>query len=191
MRGHKMGFSCPHHQCGVCDRKAAAAGGLLFRCSVCPSTFCEDHLPPDTPIVNRNARFLALGQRHPSQACFVLCCSECVEHSKTAEVRDLENGAGETVIAGASAGILAGTTNAQASRCASQQLTGATSTAAAVPTSPSTSTKPAPILPGRIAANYPSHLCVPHIIRRICMYHIIPVTSYPPPLTVLSAGITR
>ncbi len=27
-------WGCPHHSCGVCHRKTAAAGGLLFRCEV-------------------------------------------------------------------------------------------------------------------------------------------------------------
>ena len=38
-------WSCPHHKCHLCQRKAHAAGGLLFRCSECPKAFCEDHLP--------------------------------------------------------------------------------------------------------------------------------------------------
>ena len=38
------GWACPHHACGTCARKAAAAGGLLFRCSVCPE------VPPNPPI---------------------------------------------------------------------------------------------------------------------------------------------
>ena len=29
-------WSCPHHKCVTCGRKAYAAGGLLFRCSECP-----------------------------------------------------------------------------------------------------------------------------------------------------------
>jgi hypothetical protein len=75
---------------------------MLFRCSHCPKAFCEDHLPLDANIIKKNVRtrtgalgsicpyiaiqkltsvpvrrlqdrFLALGQRHPSQACFVIC----------------------------------------------------------------------------------------------------------------------
>lgn len=123
----KLGWSCPQHQCSECGRKAAAAGGLLFRCYICPQAFCEDHLPENTPIVNKNARFLALGQRHPSQACFVLCSDECVQYAKTPDVKQLENGAAQASIAGAADGILAGTTNVQA---------------------------PHSILPGRIAESY-------------------------------------
>ena len=29
-------WACPHHSCSQCERKAAAAGGLLFRCQMCP-----------------------------------------------------------------------------------------------------------------------------------------------------------
>ena len=46
--GSKMGWSCPHHECDKCGRKAAAAGGLLFRCSVCSFASCEDCLPADS-----------------------------------------------------------------------------------------------------------------------------------------------
>lgn len=34
-------WACPHHACATCGRKAAAAGGLLFRCECCASAFCE------------------------------------------------------------------------------------------------------------------------------------------------------
>lgn len=43
--GVRKRFFCPQHDCDVCGRKAAAAGGLLFRCQMCPSAYCEDHLP--------------------------------------------------------------------------------------------------------------------------------------------------
>ena len=44
-------WSCPHHKCVTCGRKAYAAGGLLFRCSECPKAFCEDHLPLEAQMV--------------------------------------------------------------------------------------------------------------------------------------------
>jgi SWI/SNF-related matrix-associated actin-dependent regulator of chromatin subfamily A member 5 len=34
-------WACPHHACATCGRKAAATGGLLFRCEMCPNSFCE------------------------------------------------------------------------------------------------------------------------------------------------------
>ena len=73
------GWSCPHHTCDVCKRKANHVGGLLFRCSVCPKAYCEDHLPPDALIMGENPRFLALGQRHPKQACYLLHSQACVQ----------------------------------------------------------------------------------------------------------------
>jgi hypothetical protein len=45
-----MGWRCPHHSCDECGRKAQAAGGLLFRCAICPHAYCEDHLPPDATV---------------------------------------------------------------------------------------------------------------------------------------------
>ena len=47
---------------------SAAAGGLLFRCAMCPRSFCEDHLPAEAIIMGECERFLALGARHPKQA---------------------------------------------------------------------------------------------------------------------------
>lgn len=38
-------FICPHHRCCLCNRSTAAAGGLLFRCIGCLTSYCEDCLP--------------------------------------------------------------------------------------------------------------------------------------------------
>ncbi|KAK9807695.1 hypothetical protein WJX72_006345 [[Myrmecia] bisecta] len=73
----KQRWSCPHHRCSECDRGTAAAGGLLFRCQTCSAAFCEDHMPPDAEILMHCARFQALGQIHPKQACFIHCCEDC------------------------------------------------------------------------------------------------------------------
>jgi len=78
----KMGYSCPHHSCVTCGRKSAAAGGLLFRCMMCPDAYCEDHLPPTACIVGKNERFQALGHRHPKQGCYVFCGADCVLFAK-------------------------------------------------------------------------------------------------------------
>jgi len=72
------GWACPHHSCATCGRKAAAAGGLLFRCAVCPHSFCEDHLPPEALIMGENKRFQDLGHIHPKQGCYLLCSAACV-----------------------------------------------------------------------------------------------------------------
>ena len=71
-------WACPHHACTVCGRKAAAVGGLLFRCSVCPDAFCEDHLPSEALIMGENPRFQALGHTHPKQGCYLLHSAACV-----------------------------------------------------------------------------------------------------------------
>lgn len=38
---------CPHHRCVDCCRPTASAGGLLFRCLGCLTSYCEDCLPQD------------------------------------------------------------------------------------------------------------------------------------------------
>jgi hypothetical protein len=38
-------FICPHHRCVSCNRSTASAGGMLFRCTGCITSYCEDCLP--------------------------------------------------------------------------------------------------------------------------------------------------
>ena len=76
-------WACGHHECTVCHRKAQHVGGLLFRCTVCPTAYCEDHLPPEALIMGENPRFKALGHRHPKQGCYVLHSTECVQLAAT------------------------------------------------------------------------------------------------------------
>ena len=85
-------WACPHHACHDCGRKAAAVGGMLFRCEACPRAFCEDHLPSTAEIIGQCKRFQALGQRHPAQACFIRCDQDCI---KWAHERRLEEGGDE------------------------------------------------------------------------------------------------
>ena len=76
-------WSCPHHSCHECGRKAAAVGGILFRCEACPRAFCEDHLPSTAEIIGKCKRFQDLGQNHPAQACFIHCDGECAKWAAT------------------------------------------------------------------------------------------------------------
>lgn len=70
-------WMCPQHECDTCGRKSAQVGGMLFRCTHCPKAYCEDHLPLNAQILKKCERYLKLGQRHPSQACFILCSDIC------------------------------------------------------------------------------------------------------------------
>ena len=73
-------WRCPHHSCMTCDRKSAAAGGLLFRCSECLHAYCEDHLPLENVRLHeegRCLRFEQLGFRKTSQGYYILCSKNC------------------------------------------------------------------------------------------------------------------
>ena len=71
---------------------------------VCPNSYCEDHLPADARMMGRCERFEALGQRHPQQACFVLCSPDCVTWAKgTGDLLD------DAEAYGTAAGILGAT----------------------------------------------------------------------------------
>lgn len=61
----------------MCDKKTTEAGGLLLRCDMCADAFCDKHMPEGLDIVGENELFLALGQTHPTTACFVTCSDEC------------------------------------------------------------------------------------------------------------------
>mmetsp|Transcript_23315 Transcript_23315/g.44503 ORF Transcript_23315/g.44503 Transcript_23315/m.44503 type:complete len:1563 (+) Transcript_23315:317-5005(+) len=70
-------WQCPHHRCVECEKTAAAAGGLLFRCRACPNAYCEDHLPDLHIIIGKCPRLEPLGFRHPPQACYIHCNNNC------------------------------------------------------------------------------------------------------------------
>ena len=73
-------WSCPHHKCVLCERRAAAAGGLLFRCTDCPKAYCEDHLTLESELLGGEVdRLMKLGFGAVKQACYCLCSAECKE----------------------------------------------------------------------------------------------------------------
>lgn len=120
---HCNGWYCPHHECAVCLKKTSAAGGLLFRCSMCPNAYCEDHLPDDARIINQCDRFLKLGQRHPKQAAFIYCGDACTAWAKkqaeleAAEHPELEPTAFDAGITGASS-LITGASNCESNGAA-------------------------------------------------------------------------
>lgn len=74
-----------------CEKTAAAAGGLLFRCRACPNAYCEDHLPDLHIIIGKCPRLEPLGFRHPPQACYIHCNNNCAAKAmKWREVRSNE-----------------------------------------------------------------------------------------------------
>lgn len=42
-----MSYFCSQHSCAPCGRTTQEAGGLLFRCQLCPNAYCEDCLGAD------------------------------------------------------------------------------------------------------------------------------------------------
>jgi SWI/SNF-related matrix-associated actin-dependent regulator of chromatin subfamily A member 5 len=65
---------CPHHRCVDCGRSTASAGGLLFRCTGCLTSYCEDCLPQDE--IESMGRCRALENQcgyHSKQAYYIKC----------------------------------------------------------------------------------------------------------------------
>ena len=79
--GRGARWSCPHHRCSECDKSAAAAGGLLFRCEVCPNTRCEDCLPDGYKLIGKSALFGETGYRQTG-GCYMYCSEQCAEFGK-------------------------------------------------------------------------------------------------------------
>jgi hypothetical protein len=70
-------FICPHHRCAGCSRNTASAGGLLFRCTGCLTSYCEDCLPQDEiDSVGRCRTMLDLG--YDSTQSYYIKCPACV-----------------------------------------------------------------------------------------------------------------
>ena len=70
-------FICPHHRCAGCSRNTASAGGLLFRCIGCLTSYCEDCLPQDEiDSVGRCRTMLDLG--YDSTQSYYIKCPTCV-----------------------------------------------------------------------------------------------------------------
>jgi hypothetical protein len=76
-------WGCPHHSCRDCGRKAQAAGGMLFRCEMCPGCWCEDHLPETSSITGMCERYRRLGLLPLKVGCYILCDEECSNFAST------------------------------------------------------------------------------------------------------------
>ena len=72
-------WSCPHHAgCVTCGRRGAAAG-FLFRCEMCPNSYCEDCLPAEHHFVGVCERWAELGYATPGTSCFIHCSTGCAK----------------------------------------------------------------------------------------------------------------
>lgn len=55
---------------------------MLFRCSVCPCAFCEDHVPAERFEQDTSADLLELGFNCPAKAFFIICSLTCATYYK-------------------------------------------------------------------------------------------------------------
>lgn len=69
----RRSYFCPHHNCTPCGRTTQEAGGLLFRCQLCPSAFCEDCLGTGEIVGVGDVlpEFLLLGMGRRAQAYYM------------------------------------------------------------------------------------------------------------------------
>ncbi|KAF4588526.1 hypothetical protein EYR40_010078 [Pleurotus pulmonarius] len=68
-------MQCAQHECAHCHRKAAMAGGMLFRCRTCADAYCEDCLPEDEilAIGDTLPEFEILNCSFATSAYFIQC----------------------------------------------------------------------------------------------------------------------
>lgn len=77
-------FICPHHKCVGCNRSTASAGGLLFRCLDCLTSYCEDCLPQDEiDSVGRSKEMELLG--YESKQSYFIKCPYCVSFATSTD----------------------------------------------------------------------------------------------------------
>lgn len=73
---------CPWHSCCECDRKISTAGGMLFRCTDCPTAYCFDCWPTGLQRVEGGEEFLAPLRRRgydPSKNAALFVCQNCAD----------------------------------------------------------------------------------------------------------------
>lgn len=81
----KGSFICSHHKCSSCSRNTAAAGGLLFRCTGCMTSYCEDCLPQDEiEGLGRYKPFEELG--YISKQAYYIRCPVCIADDTDADI---------------------------------------------------------------------------------------------------------
>merc|ERR1711871_1920319 len=81
----KGSFICSHHKCSSCNRNTAAAGGLLFRCTGCMTSYCEDCLPQDEiEGLGRYKPFEELG--YISKQAYYIRCPVCIADDTDADI---------------------------------------------------------------------------------------------------------
>lgn len=44
---------------------------------MCEHAYCEDHRPDEHAVTGESELYQALGQRHPGNACYILCSEDC------------------------------------------------------------------------------------------------------------------
>ena len=83
LRDAKHFLACTHHHCSVCFKNRASAGGLLFPCESCPSSFCEDCLPSKgVTFLDRVERFDKLGFDSTTRVVYIHCSPICENYAK-------------------------------------------------------------------------------------------------------------
>ena len=75
---------CPHHRCYTCNKSTQQAGGMLFPCAICTTSFCEECLPRDSPglrFLGECTRFQKLGYNTSKLFAYIHCSQECEEYA--------------------------------------------------------------------------------------------------------------
>jgi SWI/SNF-related matrix-associated actin-dependent regulator of chromatin subfamily A member 5 len=78
LKNPKDFHSCPHHRCSICTKNRTNAGGLLFLCHACPTSFCEECLPKEgITFLDKFERFEKLGFDSTKHNVYINCSDRC------------------------------------------------------------------------------------------------------------------
>eukprot|EP01038_Epipyxis_sp_PR26KG_P004667 gene4667-6556_t len=75
-------FVCPQHKCACCNRNTSAAGGMLFRCIGCLTSYCEDCLPQDEIESIGRCKELESSLGYSSKQSYYVRCTSCYRDIK-------------------------------------------------------------------------------------------------------------
>ena len=70
-------LSCSHHNCSKCGKTPSAAGGLLYPCTACPNSYCEDDLPSEAIVLEDGCQRMEKLGFNIKNGIYVLCSKQC------------------------------------------------------------------------------------------------------------------
>ena len=78
-------IGCFHHHCSICKKNTVEAGGMLYRCSICPWAWCYECLPTGNSgfrYLDTHQRWEDLGFDTSKNSVYIHCSEDCEMYAK-------------------------------------------------------------------------------------------------------------